>query len=65
MLVEIYKVLWYATEGSDPMKYYFRDDANIESIFGTWYPPLPESTYTKEIIKVESDSSEYKMCLDG
>ena len=64
MLVEIWKVIWYATEGSDPMRYYFKDDANIEPTFSQWYPPFPISTYTKELIKVDDTSWEYKLCLD-
>ena len=64
-MVEIWRVFWYASEGSDPMRYYFRDDANIESTFSTWYPGPPVSYYAKETIQVDDNSTEYKMCLDN
>lgn len=63
-LVKIWKVLWFATPASDPMKYYFKDEINIEPTFSGWTPPFPISSYTKEQIEVDTESREYKLCLD-
>ena len=64
-LVKIWKVLWFATPNSDPNKYYFLDDKNIEPTFQHWIPPPPTSFFEKEQIEVDDSSSTYKMCLDG
>ena len=63
-VVKIWKVIWYATQDSDPMAYYFKEDRNIEPTFSGWTPPPPTSFYTKEQFEVESTSWEYKLCLD-
>lgn len=63
-LVSIWKVLWFATPSSDPVKYFFKDDRNIEPTFLDWTPPFPISSYIKTQIEVDDESWEYKMCID-
>lgn len=63
-LKTIWKVIWFATPGSDPATYYFKDDKNIEPTFSSWSPPFPISSYTKEEIEVEDTSWEYQICID-
>lgn len=63
-IVKIWKVYWFATMSSDPVKYYFKDENNIELMFKEWTPPYPISSYIKASIEVSEDSWEYIMCID-